>query len=447
MAVPETFPSTLESRYVAARPRSKALYERAGRLFPSAITHDIRHLVPFPVYVERAAGSRKWDVDGHEYVDGWMGHGALFLGHTHPDVVAAVAAQLGRGTHYGASHELEVRWAELVQTLVPSAEKVRFTASGTEATHLAIRLARAYIGRPALVKLEGHYHGWHDAVEAGVKPPYDEPVSTGIPAGTLDQVLLCPPNDLAAVERLLGSRRDVAGILLEPAGGSSGTIPTSKGYLAGLRELATRFGVVLIFDEVITGFRYSPGGAQAYFGVTPDVTTLAKILAGGLPGGAVVGRRDILDTMAFTGDPSRNRFERVAHAGTFNANPLSAAAGIAALTLLRDGRLHERANAAGARLRQGMAEAVRRRGLERRVRVYGELSIFNVDLLVERPDGSLAPAPERHYHALRLGWMEGGCDVPPHHGWLSAVHTDADIDAMIAAFDHALGAMQQERLI
>ncbi len=447
MAMPETHPSPLEARYVAAHPKSKALYERALGLLPGAITHDIRYLTPFPVYVDRAAGSRKWDVDGHEYVDGWMGHGALFLGHNHPEVVAAVSAQLEKGTHYGASHELEVRWAELVRELVPSAEKVRFTASGTEATHLAMRLARAFTGRPAIVKLEGHFHGWHDAAAAGVKPPYDTPVSTGIPAGTLDHVLLCPPNDLDAMERLLRGRRDVAGIILEPAGGASGSIPTSPGYLAGLRELATRFGVVLIFDEVISGFRYAPGGAQACFGVTPDLTTLAKILAGGLPGGAVAGRRDIMDTMAFTGDPEHDRHRRVAHAGTFNANPLSAAAGIAALRLVRDGRLHERANAAGARLRAGMAEAVRRRGLERRVQVYGEASIFNWNLLVERPDGGAAPAPERLYHALRLGVLEGGCDFPPHHGWLSVAHSDADIDRMIAAFDHALGAMRQERLL
>ncbi|HWP34468.1 MAG TPA: aminotransferase class III-fold pyridoxal phosphate-dependent enzyme [Thermodesulfobacteriota bacterium] len=445
--MPEASLTSLEARYVAAHPRCRALAARAAALLPSAVTHDIRHLVPFPVYVDRAAGTRKWDVDGQEYVDGWMGHGALFLGHNHPEVVAAVAAQLEKGTHYGACHELEIEWAALVRELVPSAEKVRFTASGTEATHLAMRLARAFTGRPAIVKLEGHFHGWHDAAVAGVRPPYDRPISAGIPAGTLNHVLLCPPNDLAAMERLLATRRDVAGVILEPAGGASGTIPTQPGYLAGLRELTRQAGVVLIFDEVISGFRYAPGGAQAYFGVTPDLTTLAKILAGGLPGGAVAGRADILDTMAFTGDPEHDRLRRVAHAGTFNANPLSAAAGVATLRLIRDGRLHERANAAGARLRAGMAQAAARRGLARWVKVYGEASVFNWDLFVKGPDGEPAPAPESLYHLLRLGWLEGGCDVPPRHGWLSALHGEGEIERMVAAFDHALGTLAREGLL
>ncbi|HEY8369135.1 MAG TPA: aspartate aminotransferase family protein [Thermodesulfobacteriota bacterium] len=443
----ESYPSALQSRYVAANPRSKALFERARSSFPGAITHDIRFLEPFPIYIERANGSRKWDVDGHEYVDGFMGHGALLLGHNHPEVVAAVQAQLAKGTHYGASHELEVRWAELVRELIPSAERVRFTASGTEATHLAMRLARAYTGRTVIVKLEGHYHGWHDQVEAGVQPPYDVPISIGIPKATLDTVLVVPANDLGAMERALSSRRDIAGILLEPGGGSSGQYPTTKAYLEGLRDLATRHGVVLIFDEVITGFRFAPGGAQAYHGVTPDLTTLAKILAGGLPGGAVAGKAEIVDRIAFTGDAEHDRFRRVAHAGTYNANPLSAAAGIAALSIVKTGEPHRKANAAGERLRRGMLDIVRRQGLEGRVEVFGETSIFNYNLKVRAADGTLAPAPVRAYHALRLGMIEGGADIPAKHGWLSAAHTDADIDRMLAAFDHALASMREERIL
>jgi glutamate-1-semialdehyde 2,1-aminomutase len=447
MAIPETFPSTLAGRYEAANPRSKALFERAASSFPGAITHDVRYLTPFPLYVDRAQGSLKWDVDGHEYVDGWMGHGALLLGHNHPDVAAAVQAQLARGTHYGASHELEVRWAELVRELIPSAQKVRFTASGTEATHLAMRLARAFTGRPVIVKLEGHFHGWHDQVQAGVRPPYDVPASTGVPPASLATVAVVPANDLDAMERTLKTRGDVAGILIEPGGGSSGQYPTTAAYLRGLRELATRHGAVLVFDEVITGFRFAPGGAQQHHGVTPDLTTLAKILAGGLPGGAVAGRREILDHIAFTGDARRDRFERIAHAGTYNANPLSAAAGIAALSIVKTGAPHARANAAADRLRRGVREAVRRRGLEAQVEVFGELSIFNYDLKVRTPDGALGPAPDRVYHALRLGVIEAGCDVPAKHGWLSMAHTDADVDRMVAAFDHALGAMRAERIL
>ena len=249
---------TILEEYRARHPKSAALWERARTAIPGGITHDIRHLAPFPVYVERARGTRKWDADGHEYIDYWMGHGALFLGHCHPAVVKAIQEQAPRGTHFGACPELEVRWAELVCKLVPSAEMVRFTMSGTEATHLALRIARAYTGHPKVVKFHGHFHGWHDGAAVGVNPPYDVPMSAGIPGATLDQVLICPPNDVKAAEGLL-ARGDVAAVILEPAGGQAGTTPTLPGYLQELRALTTRHGVVLIFDEVITGFRYAPG--------------------------------------------------------------------------------------------------------------------------------------------------------------------------------------------
>ena len=292
---------SVQDDYRVTHPKSLALAERARKAIPGGITHDIRHLVPFPIYVERAAGSHKWDVDGHEYVDYWMGHGSLFLGHCHPAAVKAVQEQMARGTHLGACHAAEVRWAELVNQLVPCAELTRFTMSGTEATHLALRIARAFTGRSRILKFTGHFHGWHDGVAIGVNPPYEVPLSSGVPGATLDQVITCPPNDIKAVETVL-ERGDVAAVILEPAGGQSGTTPTIPGYLQELRAVTQRHGVLLIFDEVITGFRYAPGGAQEYFGVTPDITTLAKIVAGGLPGGAVCGRRDVLSMLAYRGD-------------------------------------------------------------------------------------------------------------------------------------------------
>ena len=337
---------TIHETFRAKHPKSAALAERARAAIPGGITHDIRHLKPFGVYVDRAAGTRKWDVDGHEYIDYWMGHGALFLGHCHPAVVKAVQAQVARGTHLGACHELEVRWAELVNQLVPSAELTRFTMSGTEATHLALRIARAFTGRSRILKFTGHFHGWHDGVAIGVNPPYEVPLSSGVPGATLDQVITCPPNDIKAVDTVL-ERGDVAAVILEPAGGQSGTTPTIPGYLQELRALTQRHGVLLIFDEVITGFRYAPGGAQEYFGVTPDITTLAKIVAGGLPGGAVCGRRDVLSMLAYRGDATWDRAERVAHAGTFNANPISASAAIATLEQIGDASLQARTNKLG----------------------------------------------------------------------------------------------------
>ena len=430
---------TVLEEYRARHPKSAALWERARAAIPGGITHDIRHLAPFPVYVERARGTRKWDADGHEYIDYWMGHGALFLGHCHPAVVRAVQEQVARGTHLGACHELEVRWAELVNRLVPCAELTRFTMSGTEATHLAMRVARAFTGRSRIVKLAGHFHGWHDGAAVAVNPPYDVPMSAGIPGATLDQVLICPPNDVKAVEALL-ERGDVAAVILEPAGGQAGTTPTIPGYLHELRALTARHGVVLIFDEVITGFRYAPGGAQAYFGVTPDLTTLAKIVAGGLPGGALCGARAPMALLAFRGDADWDRSQRVAHAGTFNANPLSAAAAIATLEQCADASLQARANKLGDELRRGLAEAMRRADVPGTC--YGEASIYHVSF-EGKPGLAGFDRPRRGdaYHLLRCALLNHGVDCSTHHGWVSAVHTEEDVARTLAGYERAFGAL------
>jgi len=430
---------TIHETYRARHPKSASLYERARNAIPGGITHDIRHLVPFPVYVDRAAGTRKWDVDGNEYIDYWMGHGALFLGHCHPEVVKAVQAQVARGTHLGGSHELEVRWAELVNRLIPCAELTRFTMSGTEATHLGMRVARAFTGRSKILKFTGHFHGWHDGAVAAVNPPYEVPMSAGVPDATLDQLLICPPNDIKAVELML-ERGDVAAVILEPAGGQAGTTPTMPGYLNELRALTRRHEVLLIFDEVITGFRYSPGGAQAYFGVTPDLTTLAKIIAGGLPGGALCGRRDVMSMLAHRGDPTWDRSQRVAHAGTFNANPLSAAAGIATLELCADASLQARANKAADELRRGLDEALRRAGAPGCT--YGEASIYHVSF-EGKPGLAGFDRPRRGdlYHLLRCALVNEGVDCSMNHGWVSALHTDDDLARTIAAYERAFRAM------
>jgi len=433
---------TILERYRTLHPKAAKLYDRAREVIPGGITHDIRHLTPFSIYVDRASGVRKWDVDGHEYIDYWMGHGALFLGHCHPAVVKAIQGQVARGTHFGASHELEIRWAELVQQLIPSGEMVRFTMSGTEATHLALRVTRAFTGKSKIVKFHGHFHGWHDGVVAGVHPPFEVPLSAGVPGAILDQVLLCPPNDIKAVETLV-ERGDVAGVILEPAGGQAGTTPTVSGYLHDLRALTRRHGVVLIFDEVITGFRYAPGGAQAYFNVVPDLTTLAKIVAGGLPGGAVCGRRELMSMIAHRGDPTWDRSERVAHAGTFNANPVSAAAAIATLEICADGALQARANKAGEELRRGLGDAMKRVGIPGAV--YGEASIYHVSF-EGKPGLAGFDRPRRAdlYHLLRCALINEGVDCSLNHGWVSALHTDADIAGTVAAYERAFAAMAAE---
>ena len=206
--------TTISEEYVRRTSRARELYARAERVIPSGITHDTRYMEPHPIYVERAAGPRKWDVDGNEYVDYVMGHGALLLGHNHPTVLAATSEQIGRGTHYGACHDLEVRWAELVNQIVPSAEKVKFVNSGTEATLMAMRLARAYTGKSKIIKIDGHFHGWHDYATVAMKPPYDVPDSAGVPKAAADTILHVPFQDVEAVRQALDSDPDVAALIL-----------------------------------------------------------------------------------------------------------------------------------------------------------------------------------------------------------------------------------------
>jgi len=446
---------SIDEQFRRAHPRSEALFRQARAVIAGGLTHDIRYLRPFPIYVDRVQGSRKWDVDGHELIDYWVGHGALFLGHGHPAVRRAIADQLGRGTHYGACHELEIRWAEQTLKLVPWADRIRFVGSGTEATLLAIRLARAATGKSKIVKFQGHFHGWHDYAAAAVRPPFDRPVSSGVPQGVLDEILICPPNDWDAFTALTFGRNDIAGVILEPGGGSSGTIPTDRSFLARLREFTRAQGIVLIFDEVITGFRFAPGGAQQRYEIYADLTALAKILAGGLPGGAVVGGAVIMDLLAFRDDTAWNREDRVGHAGTFNANPLTAAAGVATLTLLADGQAHARADRAGQMLRTGIAEVIQKLGVD--AYVYGESSIVNLflgphrhGLALDRPTSQLDhrllmehPNPEA-YHRLRCALILHGVDLPLFHGWVSAAHSDEDLEKTVRAFEAAMRLLQDE---
>ena len=449
-----------ERTYVARNPGSKRLYEQAVGVFPSGITHDNRFLQPFPIYCNRGEGAHKWDVDGHEYVDYVGGHGALLLGHSHPDVVKAVQAQMPLGTHFGAGHELEVRWGQMVQRLIPSAERVKFTASGTEATHLAIRLARSFTGKTAIVKFEGHFHGWHDYATAAVDPPYDVPTSSGVPAETLATMRVLPA-ELGAVERALEAG-DVAAVILEPTGGAWGTLPLDDAFCRELRRLTQAKGALLIFDEVITGFRCAPGGAQAAYGMgregaawsseMPDLTTLAKILAGGLPGGAVAGRANILGILEFdAARPGWNRGGRIAHPGTFNGNPLSAAAGIACLEIVAKGEVHRHVNGLAERLRAGLNEAARPFGLEGCA--YGTFSMFHISL-----DRSLLPTSKeaaRRYAKskgaadakLRRALLVQGIDLMGTGGMLSLAHTEADVDRTVTAFGNALTALEKEGVL
>ena len=448
--------SQFEAEYVAKTPGSKALWPRAKAVFPSGITHDSRIFAPYPLCIERAFGSHKWDVDGNEYIDFYGGHGALLLGHCHPAVVEAVTEQAAKGTQFGSSNEMELRWAEQIVKMVPCAEKVRFTSSGTEASHLAFRISRAATGKTKILRFAGHFHGWHDQVAWAATTHLDGSVPAGITGETMENVVVCPPNDLDALEDHLANNQDIAAAILEPTGGTFGTAPTSGEFLRQLRRLTEQYRVLLIFDEVVTGFRVAPGGAQEQYGVTPDLSLLAKIMAGGYPGGAVVGRSDILEVMNTHPDPAWNRQNLVSHYGTFNANPFSASAGLAALQLIDSEDITGRANATAQQLRDALSDIVQSAGLN--WVVYGEFSGVHIftngedrevsreDIYAGRVDYlELKRRPPEITAALRHGLLARGVDFA---GWpgaiVSAVHSGRDIDRTASVFEEVAHLFKEE---
>ncbi len=449
--------SPIIAAYREHTPGSAALAEEARTQFPSGLTHDARRILPYGIYVERAEGSHKWDVDGHEYVDYYGGHGALILGHGRKEVVEAVQAQMLNGTHFGTCHALEVEWARLVKELVPSAETVRFTSSGTEADLMALRLARAYTGKRKVIRFAGHFHGWSDHLTFGADSHFDGEASPGVLDSIAEQMVLLEQNDIESVRRTIDEDGDIAAIILEPTGASGGQVPIDRNFVAELRAVTEAHGIILIFDEVVTGFRVSPGGAQAEFGVVPDLTSLAKILAGGLPGGAICGRKDILEHLDFDAAQAKG-FEKISHHGTYNANPLSAAAGIAALTILRDSDACARANAAAKSLAEGMTDVIVEEGLP--WACYNNFSNFYLFL---NPDGLSVNArqfdPAEHGYRtlkakspiatkLRLGLLINGVDMNGKIGGsLSAVHSEEDITHTVDAFRSAINMLREEALL
>ncbi len=444
---------SLQQRFEAEFAGSRERFQTARTIFPDGVTHDSRRLEPFPIYVNHAEGSRKWDVDGHELIDFWNGHGALLLGHSPKDVVAAVQAQMAKGTHYGACHDLEIEWGKLVKRLVPSAERVRFTSSGTEATLMALRLARQFTGRPKVLKFVGHFHGWHDFVMPGAYPPYEVAEVPGIPSDIAGQTVVIPPNDLALFEQTLARDPQIGAVILEPTGGHWGQVPVRGDFLTELRCLTRQFGQLLIFDEVITGFRVHPGGAQAYYGVKPDLTTLAKILAGGLPGGAVAGRADVLAAIEVRPGKSKMR-----HPGTYNANPLSAAAGVAALTRIADGEPCRRANELGGLLKRKLNALFERRFHD--WIAYGDFSLIHIKPGYDGPHpqeddyipcgGRLdmldGPKDLRQLSAWRQGLLLNGIDWFGFGAFVTAAHTEADIDTTVSAIGQTIEWMRAEGL-
>ncbi|MBI1218148.1 MAG: aminotransferase class III-fold pyridoxal phosphate-dependent enzyme [Rhodobacteraceae bacterium] len=444
----------IETLYAARTARSAELAVRARAVLPSGIVHDSRHLTPHPVYATHAAGAQKWDADGNRYIDYFGGHGALLLGHNPPAVMQAVAAQMAKGTHFAACHEAEIAWAEAIVAMVPSAEKVRFHASGSEATQMALRLARAFTGRDRVLRFHAHYHGWQDDMTAGYASHFNGGTVIGVPAAVAAQTVALDPYEAAGVEAALRTK-DFAAVILEPLGACTGKIPLETGFLERLRDWSRAAGTVLIFDEVITGFRVAPGGVQEKTGVIPDLTTLAKIVAGGQPGGAVAGRAEILGGLDFAAAERAGR-QKIYHPGTFNAAPASAAAGVATLAAIRGGAPNRAADALAEDLRRGLAGVLAARGVP--WHVYGEASAFHLCLapdLAARPfdpqrlgRAGLQAQPPGLARLLRMAMLVNGVDLS---GWpgglLSAAHTPEDIAETVAAFDASLDLLQEEGML
>jgi glutamate-1-semialdehyde 2,1-aminomutase len=391
---------------------------------------------PYPFFVEKAEGYRIIDVKGRSYIDYCLGYGPLILGHAPAKIIEAVKKQLKNGTIYGTPTEIEIKFAKKVVDHVPSAEMVRFVNTGTEATMGAIRLARGVTGKNKFIKFEGAFHGAHDyvLVKAGSgATTHGMPNSAGIPKETTENTILAPFNDEEAIEAVVKKEEDLSAIILEPIIGNAGCIMPKKGYLEFLREITEEHDVLLIFDEVITGFRLSLGGAQEHFNVKPDITTLGKILGGGLPIGCIAASREIMENMAPLG--------RVYQAGTFNGNPLSVVAGLSAIKELEKDGTYERLASLGDQMRKGLEEVSDEVGLQ--THVYGAGSMFQVYFAEEEVTDytSALKAEKDLFLAYQRELLKRGVFIPPSQyecNFISTAHTEEVIDETLQKMEESM---------
>jgi glutamate-1-semialdehyde 2,1-aminomutase len=419
----------LSERYLSKTPKSRRLYERAKRVLPAGVSYFLRYVEPYPFYTARAKGSKLYDVDGNEYIDFWIGHYSLILGHSPPKVMREVKRQLDKGSHYGTAHVLEIALAEQVTKMVPTAQMVRFTNSGTEAAMYATRLARAVTGRSLVCKFAGGWHGGYDALHVGVKQPFDLQESEGLTKGALQDTNVLPYNEIEPVRQKLKKDR-VAAIFVEPVMVSGGCIPAQIEFLRALRELCTEHGTLLIFDEIITGFRLAPGGGQQHFGVQPDITLLGKILGGGFPIGGIAASSEIMQHMNPLQYP-RPKF--AFHGGTFAGNPVTMTAGLATLKALEDGRLINRLNKRGDYVRKELRDTFEKKKMD--VQVSGVSSLWHTHFTKERPSSAvtMTPADKEKLVKYHMHLIENGVFfLPGKTGALSSAHTEADLEKLLS---------------
>ena len=428
---------------MTSRPKSHAAFARARQLIPGGVNSPARAFGAVggePIFFDRAKGACLYDLDGNRYIDYVGSWGPMILGHGHPKVVEALQAAIGRGTSFGAPTEAESDLAELVAAAMPAVEKVRFVNSGTEATMSAIRLARGYTGREMIVKFAGNYHGHADSllVAAGSSAAtLGVPNSPGVTAGTAKDTLVLKYNDPAALEAVLARHgQRIAGVIVEPVVGNMGCVTATAAFLAALRDLTARYGALLIFDEVMTGFRVAYGGAQGLFGMKPDLTTLGKIIGGGLPVGAYGGRADVMDHVLPAG--------KVFQAGTLSGNPLAMAAGIATLKVLRDTNPYPRLEDLSTRLAEGLEDAARSAGIPCTVGQFNSMMtlFFNPEPVTDWDVASRSDT--KRYAAYFWGMIERGVYLPCSQFealFVSTAHAEADVDATVAAAREVLAGL------
>ncbi len=424
--------------------RSQQLFERAQRFIPGGVNSPVRSFRAVegtPPFIARGNGARVWDVDGNEYIDYLGSWGPLALGHAHPVIVDAVQRAAADGTSFGAPVEQEVQLAEMICQALPSVGMVRLVNSGTEACMSALRLARAFTGRSKIVKFAGNYHGHADGllVQAGSGAlTHGVPTSAGVPESYAAETLVAAYNELESVQILFDAwPSDIAAVIVEPVAGNMGVVPPADGFLDGLRRITESYGALLIFDEVITGFRVAYGGAQTLYGITPDITTMGKIIGGGLPVGAYGGRVDIMQMVAPLGP--------MYQAGTLSGNPLAVAAGVATLTEMQRPGVYDQLEATAVRLTEGIAHSFATAEMPSTINRVASMftGFFNAGPVsaLAQVEQSDAAAYGRYMHAL----LERGVYIAPSQfeaGFVSIAHTDADIDRTIVAVGDALAAMR-----
>lgn len=428
-------------------PKSLLMWQKNRTVMPAGVGSLFRLADPFPMVVKRAKGARVWDADDNEYQDYMLGFSVMILGNAPDEVEEAIREALPRGTSYGQCHEHEYEFAKLFCEMVPGVDKVTFCNSGTEATMYAVRLARAATGRPLIAKFEGGYHGTHDllAVSLGrphpnpgifgpIEDPAAIPESPGLAEGAWKDTIVLPFNHPAAFDKIRHCATGLAGVIIEPVQGAAGTIPAGKEFLEELRRVTREIGAFLIFDEVITGFRLAPGGAQELYGVIPDVSTFGKVAGGGLPFGAIGGTTEAMRLMEYDSQPGS-----ILMAGTFNGNPLVTAAGTVVLKRLKsEPQLYARLNAMGDRFRTEINQFARACNYPAIATGVGSMFWMHAS---RGPINSIRDVRQVHPFAspgLRLLYRKNGLHIAPNHGFMSAAHTDDDITRLIETVRSAM---------